>query len=473
MQWFGGKKSWNCIYFSTLPALDRRAFRMYFWSMARISAIHHIDPSSVGITPNANNSANDLAVYVSEGTVIKVYSPIIKALGAEDGSYQEWSLAGANRRLAVPSAKYTIYARLNKADKTKGYIVFAPQRQIDGVWTDKYSYLIGTGTGYSTSYYAEDNTCWYVRLGEVSTPSEGLRTVTFDTGILGTEQYNAKMEFVNSNIYYFGDEVTEQTPYLEHQEQEDFNGLHTDVGFSTEGDLKVGGDLAVEGDSSLGVVKEGEWQGTPIGFDKVDPHYIGRTRTQRSAAGQQLEGITKYQFEGRPSNEVGLEVQEIDGKRVLHTSLPFYSDSWVASGGVGSGSGSGGGGALYEMGDVKKAQGEDVVGHSDGSAAAEGDVLAFNSTTNKWEAKAPSTTGGDLAKTVTQDSPSSEWVIHHNLGKAPSVTVVDSAGRQFFGDVVYGKVIQDGEDVTGENDTPLNTLTIVFASAFSGVAYLN
>src|SRR5687768_16424386 len=35
-------------------------------------------------------------------------------------------------------------------------------------------------------------------------------------------------------------------------------------------------------------------------------------------------------------------------------------------------------------------------------------------------------TGGDLTFTHRQDSPSSEWVIVHNLNKYPSVTVVDS-----------------------------------------------
>lgn len=333
--------------------------------MARISAIHYIEPSAVIITPNANNSANDLAVYVSDGTGIKVYSPVLPELGAEEGSYQEWSFAGENRRLADSSVPYTIYARLEKTDRTKGYLVFAPQRLIDGVWTDKYSYVIGTGTGQSSVYYDEDSTCWYVRLGEVSLPSEGLRTVTFDTGILGTEAYNAKMEYVNSNIYYFGDTVTPQTPYLEHQESEQFNGLHTSSGISADGNIvaggnvNVGGNLTVRGSSSLGVVTEGTWQGTPIEYDRVAAHYIGRTRTQSGVtvqdpnyAGQVLEGITRYQFEGSQSQsgEIGFEIVLINGTtRAIHTTLPLYSDSWIASGGVGSGGGGGGGGGSSDI----------------------------------------------------------------------------------------------------------------------------
>lgn len=53
---------------------------------------------------------------------------------------------------------------------------------------------------------------------------------------------------------------------------------------------------------------------------------------------------------------------------------------------------------------------------------------------------------------------SSVWTVTHNLGKFPSVTVVDSAGTEWVGDVKY------------LND---NSLTISFTVAFSGIAYLN
>lgn len=52
----------------------------------------------------------------------------------------------------------------------------------------------------------------------------------------------------------------------------------------------------------------------------------------------------------------------------------------------------------------------------------------------------------------------SSWTITHNLGKKPSVTVVDSAENWVIGDVVY---INDNE------------LVVSFSSAFSGRAYLN
>lgn len=53
---------------------------------------------------------------------------------------------------------------------------------------------------------------------------------------------------------------------------------------------------------------------------------------------------------------------------------------------------------------------------------------------------------------------SSTWTITHNLGKYPSVTVVDSGGNVIIGDVKY----------VSENEVKIS-----FTSAFSGTAYLN
>jgi len=57
-----------------------------------------------------------------------------------------------------------------------------------------------------------------------------------------------------------------------------------------------------------------------------------------------------------------------------------------------------------------------------------------------------------------QNSPSATWSITHNLGRRPSVTVVDSAGTVVIGEVTY---------------TSDNALTIQFSAGFSGQAYLN
>lgn len=57
-----------------------------------------------------------------------------------------------------------------------------------------------------------------------------------------------------------------------------------------------------------------------------------------------------------------------------------------------------------------------------------------------------------------QIEPSDTWTISHNLGKYPSVSVVDTSGTIVAGDVNY---------------VDNNRLTISFIGAFSGKAYLN
>jgi hypothetical protein len=57
-----------------------------------------------------------------------------------------------------------------------------------------------------------------------------------------------------------------------------------------------------------------------------------------------------------------------------------------------------------------------------------------------------------------QTTASAEWVIEHNLGKRPSVTIVSSSGE-----VVLGKVVYMSD----------NALTVYFRAPFSGEAYLN
>jgi len=60
--------------------------------------------------------------------------------------------------------------------------------------------------------------------------------------------------------------------------------------------------------------------------------------------------------------------------------------------------------------------------------------------------------------THNQISPASEWAITHNLGKYPSVDVVDSGGNLVIGDVEF---------------INSNKIVINFNAAFAGTAYLN
>jgi hypothetical protein len=63
-----------------------------------------------------------------------------------------------------------------------------------------------------------------------------------------------------------------------------------------------------------------------------------------------------------------------------------------------------------------------------------------------------------FAHVHTQTLASSEWTVVHNLGKHPSVSIVDSAEEEVIGEVQH---------------TDVNSLIIRFSAAFSGKAYLN
>jgi hypothetical protein len=67
---------------------------------------------------------------------------------------------------------------------------------------------------------------------------------------------------------------------------------------------------------------------------------------------------------------------------------------------------------------------------------------------------------GLFAATYIHDQaiPANVWEVSHNLGKYPSVSIVDSAGNVVVGEVQY---------------KTNNQIFIYFTSAFGGKAYLN
>jgi hypothetical protein len=67
-------------------------------------------------------------------------------------------------------------------------------------------------------------------------------------------------------------------------------------------------------------------------------------------------------------------------------------------------------------------------------------------------------TGGPVAFTHNQDTIAASWLIEHNLGFFPNVTVIDSSGSTCEGDVAH---------------IDNNTLTIQFSGGFTGTAYLS
>jgi len=178
--------------------------------MTRKDTLYYIRPSLIDIVPNANNSPNDLAVYIQRGTKIKVYCPASGIHCGEDNQYQEWTLTGRNRRLNGGSGKYAIYARITKPAEESGvnsysaYLIFSPYVLHEGEWLESHSHI--TSNGLSDAYHmggknVETNpSYWYVKLGEVSEVSGGKRTVTLDTGILGTDQYNIEFDITPDSL---------------------------------------------------------------------------------------------------------------------------------------------------------------------------------------------------------------------------------------------------------------------------------
>lgn len=69
-----------------------------------------------------------------------------------------------------------------------------------------------------------------------------------------------------------------------------------------------------------------------------------------------------------------------------------------------------------------------------------------------------STSDGDKTFIYDQNTSSDVWVVEHNMGKSPSVTVHDSAGSEIVGRITY--------------DSPTK-ITIRFSAAFKGAVYLN
>jgi hypothetical protein len=79
----------------------------------------------------------------------------------------------------------------------------------------------------------------------------------------------------------------------------------------------------------------------------------------------------------------------------------------------------------------------------------------------------PSGGSGDLTRSFTITLPSTTWVLTHNLGKHPSV----SLRGQYNGSGPFGVLISD--DIIPSISDPLNELTVVFKDPMTGTADLN
>ena len=92
----------------------------------------------------------------------------------------------------------------------------------------------------------------------------------------------------------------------------------------------------------------------------------------------------------------------------------------------------------------------------DGSNTPSGSLALRIYWNGNWQAIGQAT--GDKDYVHTQSTASDTWTVNHDLGKKPSVTVVDSAETVVLGDVEYV-----------DNDN----VKIYFENQFSGKAYFN
>jgi hypothetical protein len=90
---------------------------------------------------------------------------------------------------------------------------------------------------------------------------------------------------------------------------------------------------------------------------------------------------------------------------------------------------------------------------SNDSVGTAGQILSSTGTETQW-VDSPS----DKTYIYVQSVPSTTWNINHNLGKFPSVSVVNINNVLLYGEVTY---------------IDSNNLTIAFSAGFSGKAYMN
>lgn len=90
------------------------------------------------------------------------------------------------------------------------------------------------------------------------------------------------------------------------------------------------------------------------------------------------------------------------------------------------------------------------------------DPIIANPTIELWvdtdEGGTGGGTGGPVAYVHSQGTVAASWIVVHNLGFFPNVTVIDSSGATCEGDVAH---------------IDSNTLTIQFSGGFTGTAYLS
>lgn len=96
----------------------------------------------------------------------------------------------------------------------------------------------------------------------------------------------------------------------------------------------------------------------------------------------------------------------------------------------------------------------DGEGNDSALAISTTEISVAGVSSNVWNTAANQASG----YVYTQNVPSASWSVSHNLGKRPSVTIVDTAENVVIGEIKY---------------VDNNSVILTFSAAFSGKAYFN
>lgn len=155
---------------------------------------YYINARALTFSENDLGDPNRVAVSLVSGTVVMVHKKGTIDY-ASDGSYEKWTLRGYSTKL-VKNDKYYIYARLSRTDKTALIVFSVNSYNLDGSITtitgkDEEGNDITETTDPNENYF-------YVKIGELTeTDGSSMRELTYDSGLLGTEQGNEESSPIN------------------------------------------------------------------------------------------------------------------------------------------------------------------------------------------------------------------------------------------------------------------------------------
>ena len=172
---------------------------------------------------------------------------------------------------------------------------------------------------------------------------------------------------------------------------------------------------------------------------------------------------TKEYVDEKTSSFGGMFYWADEEKTIIGTKYDFFSEKEISAGGIGEQTEGGNGIGIIdaEMSDTSEnaVQNKTIKEYIDKTDAVLSERIAALELGGGGGSSGGGTMGeGDKYYYHSQGTAEEEWIIEHNLGKYPSVTVVSSAGEEIFCDKTFVSV---------------NKVKLNFGTAVSGAAFLN